>query len=97
MQSDIKNQADSFFKVKEITDTLPNFVEASIIFGAILVFFYLIVSGIGYINSGGDKAKVDEAQKRITTSIIGLALLSLSWVIFKVIVAFLALDTAITF
>jgi len=38
--------------------------------GTTSTFFYLIVGGIGWIRSGGDKAKVEAARNTITSAII---------------------------
>lgn len=62
--------------------------DMAIIIAAILVFFYLLWGGIGWLTSGGDKAKTEEAQKRITTAVIGLAIVASAWALIKIIDTF---------
>lgn len=60
--------------------------------GAIAVVVMFLWGTVELILSGGDKEKVASAQKRITYSLIGLALLSLTFVIMAVIGQVLAID-----
>jgi hypothetical protein len=53
-----------------------------------MVFFYLLWGGIQWLTSGGDKGKTEEAQKRITAAVIGLAIVASAWAIMRVIDAF---------
>ena len=53
--------------------------------GALGFVIYFIWGAVDWILSGGDKEKIAGARKRITTSIIGLVLLSLSFVAMQVI------------
>lgn len=53
---------------------------------AIILFLFMVVfSALQWIISGGDKEKVASAQGRLTSAIIGLAILGLAWVITSVI------------
>jgi len=47
--------------------------------------FILITGGLAWLSSGGDKAKVQEAQKRITNGFIGLIIVLISYFIIKLI------------
>ena len=49
----------------------------SVIAGLYFVFQF-ILGAFGWITSGGDKAKVQEAQKKITNAVIGLAVVLIS-------------------
>lgn len=49
--------------------------------GGIAFIIYLVWGGIEYLTSGGDKAKIDDAQKKITSSIIGVVVLVASYAI----------------
>lgn len=53
--------------------------------------FQFIMAGFQYISAGGDKAKTEEAQKKITNSLIGIILVVGAWVILGVIGAMLGL------
>ncbi len=43
--------------------------------GGVAFIIYLVWGGIEYLTSGGDKAKIDDAQKKITSSVIGIGIL----------------------
>ncbi len=57
----------------------------------VLAFGYLIWGSIDWINSGGDKGKVDAARTKITTAITGLIVLAASTAILTLIQGFLGL------
>lgn len=46
---------------------------------ALAVFMYLIWGGIGWITSGGDKGKTEEARNKITAAVIGLIVLAAAY------------------
>jgi hypothetical protein len=58
--------------------TIANFVSAaiSILLGlaGVLSFFYLLWGGIQWIMAGGDKEGTEKARKKITASLVGLAI-----------------------
>jgi len=47
----------------------------------VLFFFMLVIGGIQWIMSGGDKAKTEEARNRITAALIGLIIVFAAWLI----------------
>lgn len=49
--------------------------------GGIAFIIYLVWGGIEYLTSGGDKARIDDAQKKITSSVIGIVILISSYAI----------------
>jgi len=63
-----------------------------IIFALIIAFFFLIIGGIKWITSGGDKAQVEEARNQITNALIGLAIVAAAWAIMKLIGFFFGID-----
>lgn len=60
--------------------------------GAVAVTVMLLWGAVEWILSGGDKEKVAAARKRITYALIGLALLSLTFVIMGIIGQILTID-----
>ncbi|HPS40561.1 MAG TPA: hypothetical protein PLQ50_00985 [Candidatus Woesebacteria bacterium] len=56
---------------------------------AILVFVYLIIGGISWLTSGGDKGKAEKAREQITAAIIGLVIIAASYALFNLILNFL--------
>lgn len=54
-------------------------------FSALAVIAYFLWGAFDWIVSGGDKEKISSARKKMTHALIGLALLSLSFVIIAVV------------
>ena len=63
------------------------------LFGAtIWTFFQLLLGGISWISSGGDKGKTEEARNRLTNAIIGLGIVFAAWSIYIIILNFLGIS-----
>lgn len=60
--------------------------------GGIGVIIYFIWGAVDWIMSGGDKEKIAGARKKMTNSLIGLLLLSLSFAIIRVVGAIAGFD-----
>lgn len=90
---DIKGAlGDQFFGYKCIMDLVYKAVDFSIIIGGIALFVMLVAGGIEYMTSGGDKAKTETAQKRITSAVIGVAIISSSFALWKLALYFFGID-----
>jgi cytochrome bd-type quinol oxidase subunit 2 len=72
-----------------IISSLLNLV---MIIAAILVFLYLIMGGIEWITSGGDKGKTESARNKITAAIIGLIILAASYAILQLALSLLGFE-----
>lgn len=60
---------------------------------AIIWFVFLvIIGGYGYMAAGGDKAKIEKAQKTITSGLIGLAITVFAVFIIKLIGSLLGIN-----
>lgn len=59
------------------------------VIAALLVFLYLIMGGIEWITSGGDKTKTEGARNKITAAVVGLIILAASYAILLIILNFL--------
>ncbi len=62
------------------------------VIAALLVFLYLIMGGIQWITSGGDKGKTEEARNKITSAIVGLIVLAASYAILLIALRFLGFN-----
>jgi len=90
---DIKSAVgDQFFGYKCIMDLVYKAVDFSIIMGGITLFAFLVWGGIEYMTSGGDKAKTETAQKRITSAIIGVAIIASGFAVWKLALYFFGID-----
>lgn len=63
-----------------------------LIIAAILAFLYLILGGIQWITSGGDKAGLEAARNKITNAIVGLVIVAAAWAVMFLVGQFLGLD-----
>lgn len=69
---------------------LINFIlRLVMIISLLLVFAFLIIGGIEWITSGGEKGKTDNARNRITSALIGLIVLASSYAILTILLRFL--------
>lgn len=75
---------DVGFKVPTFTVLMSNLIKLLFFLAGIMAIFQLLMGGFLWVLSGGDDKKIGEAQKRITSAIIGLIVMisSLSIVIF---------------
>src|SRR3972149_7878514 len=89
--TDIDSQVSGFFAFKSFDQFLPNLIQVVFIIGAIVALFFLFWGGIAYITSGGDKEATKAAREKITNAVIGLAILAVVWVLWRLIIFFLGL------
>ena len=67
------------------------FISAAMVIGILLSLFYLVYGGFYWLQSKGDKEKLDKARRIILNSIIGLIVMALSMVIVSFISASLCI------
>jgi hypothetical protein len=56
-------------------------VKFVLVVAALVFFFVLVIGGIQWIMSGGDKTGAETARKRITAALVGLAIVFAAWAI----------------
>ncbi len=71
--------------IKNLADLVNRVVQFLIPLAAVILLFVFIWGGYDYIMSQGSPEKVKSAQAKITTGIIGLVLLLLSYAIVRII------------
>lgn len=76
-------------KITEIGQLVSALVGTMLILAALLAFFYLIMGGIQWITSGGDKAGMEAARNKITHAIVGLIIVGAAWAIMVLVQNFL--------
>lgn len=73
-------------KAEGIVETIiVNVITIFSAIGGLGVVIYFVWGAVDWILSGGDKEKVANARKKMTHAIIGLVLLSLSYVIINIV------------
>ncbi len=68
-----------------ISGLISGLVKVTVIIAAIVFFFWLVLGGIKWIMSGGDKTKTEEARNQITAALIGLVIVFSAWAITQLI------------
>ena len=68
-----------------LSKSIGSAITLMLIIAVILSLIYLILGGIAWINSGGDKSKVAAARSRLTFAIVGLIIALCSFLIVDVI------------
>lgn len=63
-----------------------------IIIAAIAAFLFLIIGGIQWITSGGDKAGMESARNRITAAIVGLIIVASAWALMTLLGQFIGFN-----
>jgi hypothetical protein len=76
--------------------TIPGIIAGLItlvlIIAAIVFFFMLVIGGIRWITSGGDKANTEAARNQITAALVGLVIVFAAWAIINLVGTFLDID-----
>ncbi len=76
--------------------TIPEIISGGIrlivIVAAIIFFFILVIGGIKWIASGGDKVKTETARNQITAALVGLVIVFAAWAIVALINTFFGVD-----
>jgi hypothetical protein len=71
---------------------LSGLVKLVLVVAALVFFFVLVIGGIQWILSGGDKAGAETARKRITAALVGLAIVFVAWAIGSLINVLFGID-----
>ncbi|MEK7611073.1 MAG: hypothetical protein AAB486_01705 [Patescibacteria group bacterium] len=69
----------------DIGQLMSILLQAVIILAGLGTFVFLILAGIQYLTSGGEKAQVEAARNKITYSIVGLTIIAGSYVLTRII------------
>ena len=67
-------------------------IRFTLVIAAIIFFFILVVGGIQWIVSGGDKANTEAARGRITAALVGLVIVFAAWAIAQLINTFFGIN-----
>lgn len=67
-------------------------IKFVLVIAALIFFFTLVIGGVQWIISGGDKTGAETARKRISSALIGLAIVFVAWAIVSLINALFGVD-----
>jgi hypothetical protein len=77
--------------ITNIGSLISAVVGTLLIIAALLAFFFLILGGIQWITSGGDKAGMEAARNKITHAIVGLVIVGAAWAVMILVQNFLGI------
>ena len=60
-------------------------IKVLVVIASVLFFLWLVLGGIKWITSGGDKNKTEEARQQITAALVGLVVVFSAWAIARLI------------
>jgi len=79
-------------QITDIGKLVSSAISLVLIVAGILTFAYLVMGGIQWLTSGGDKSKTESARNMITAALVGLAIVAASWALMKLISYFFGID-----
>jgi hypothetical protein len=79
-------------RITDVGQLISAAVGLLMILAALLAFFFLILGGIQWITSGGDKAGMEAARNKITHAIVGLIIVGAAWAIMTLVQNFLGVN-----
>lgn len=79
-------------QITQLGQLISALVGTLLIVAALLAFFFLILGGIQWITSGGDKAGMEAARNKITHAIVGLIIVGAAWVIMILVQNFIGIQ-----
>ena len=71
---------------------VSNLADGMLLFAFILAFLYLLVGGVSWITSGGDKANLESARNKIIHALVGIIVVASTWAVITLLGKFLGLD-----
>jgi len=86
--------ANQFSNLSGLTigQIIGGLITLALIVAAVIFFFMLVIGGIRWIISGGDKAQTEAARSQITAALIGLVIVFAAWAIASIIGTFFDID-----
>lgn len=72
----------------EFKGLISGLITGALVIAAIIFFFMLVIGGIKWIASGGDKGATEGARNQITAALVGLVIVFAAWAIAGLVRAF---------
>lgn len=79
-------------QIQDVGKLLTSAIQVAFIVAGILTFAFLVIGGIEWLTSGGDKTKTETARNRITAALVGLAIIAASWALMQLISYFFGIN-----
>ena len=81
----------------DIVDLIPAFLQIVLIIAAVVCLLFLLIGGIKWITSGGDKAQLESARGTVTGALVGLFIVFVSWALIKLVGGFFGVNIGADF
>lgn len=78
---DFKGQAPAGLTDLTVPRIVTGFISLAVVAAAVIFFLWLILGGIQWMLSGGDKQKTEAARGQITGALVGLVIVFSAWAI----------------
>ncbi|MEK7550971.1 MAG: hypothetical protein AAB535_04300 [Patescibacteria group bacterium] len=91
---EFKNNVGEFSPLTnlDVPTIVSGLIRMTLVIAAIVFFFILVIGGIKWIASGGDKAATEGARNQITAALVGLVIVFAAWAILALIKTFFGVD-----
>lgn len=91
---DLQPKSGNFTALGSLTlpQIISGLIRFTVVIAAIVFFFILVIGGIRWIASGGDKAQTEAARNQITAALVGLVIVFAAWAIVALINVFFKID-----
>lgn len=83
-----------FSAIQDLTvgGIVAGLIKLILVVAALVFFFILVIGGIRWIASGGDKAQTEAARNQITAALVGLVIVFAAWAIAQLINTFFGIN-----
>lgn len=71
---------------------VSSLVSLFLIITAIAALIFLVLGGLAWVTSGGEKAGLEAARNRITHAIVGLVVVAAAWAVWLLVGTFFGID-----
>lgn len=75
-----------------ISSLISALIVLILVVAAVVFFVMLLIGGIRWMTSGGDKAATETARNQITAALVGLVIVFAAWAILSLIDAFFGVN-----
>ncbi len=75
-----------------VASTISGIIGLMTIAAGIWFIFQFLIGALGWLSSGGDKSKLEQARERITNAFIGLVIVVAGWSIMAIAGQFFGFD-----
>jgi len=90
--SNIGSASDVNLRFTNIPNVVKNGIQILVGVAGVIFFVMLVIGGIQYAMSGGDKAQAQAAKDRITNALIGIIIVAVAFALVSLISAILGVQ-----